>query len=182
MEVGLGGTACDPNGCQRQDQIYPVVGVGPPPDASASMIAEAEIEVIESIAAGTATEVTIHLTPNTDWGPGAFAAPDALVLQVRQPRGGVLAEVPAPVLDAEGLTYRVSLTLPQPGDFVLQAATAPEAEAKDTFGESRVAITVNEAAPRLAPVSGPGVDLVWVALVGGLAVLTLGVVLVLRRA
>ncbi len=181
VEVGLGGTACDANGCQRQESIYPVAGVGPPPDASSSMIAEAAIEVVESIAAGTPTEVTIRLTPNTEWAPGAFPVPDGLVLQVRQPRGGVLEELPVPLLDADSLSYQVSLTLPQPGDFVLQAATVSSAETTDTFGESLVAISVNEAAAEPPPESR-GVDLVWVALVGGLAILTLGVVVALRRA
>jgi hypothetical protein len=181
VEVGLGGTACDANGCQRQEQIYPIAGVGPPPDASPPMVAEATIEVVESIAAGTSTEVTIRLTPNTDWDEGAFAVPDGLVLQVRQPRGGVLDELPAPLLDADDLAYRASLSLAEPGEFVLQAASTANAEAKDTFGESLIAVTVTPAPPPPAA-SGSGPDLLWVAIVGGLAILTLGVVFAVRRA
>ena len=182
LEVGLGGTACDANGCQRQESIYPVAGVGPPRDASTPMVAEAAIEIVESVAAGTPTEVTIRLTPNTDWAPGAFPVPDGLFLQVREPRGGVLNEVLAPLLDADDLTYRVTLTLPEPGDFVLQAATGRDVVAKDEFGESLIAVAVTSPAEAPLAVNDSGFDLLWIAIVGGLAILTLGVVIAVRRA
>ena len=95
FEIGFGGTACDETSCRRQETIYPIAGVGPPPDASLPSIATAEILVGDAPIAGEPAAVSILLQPNIGWGGESFATPDQVILQVRESRADVIDQVEA---------------------------------------------------------------------------------------
>jgi hypothetical protein len=156
IEVGIQGTACGPDGCVRSDALYDLQGVGPPKDAALPQIATVEIEPPRpAVTVGEATPVDLVLRPRVAW-PG-FEAPDRLVLVVRQPRGGPIDEVPAPLIDAAAGTFRASLILPAAGDYILEAATTEAASSEETFAASTVRIqgVPATATPTAAP-STPG--------------------------
>ena len=172
----------------RPRSQFPIAGVGPPPDAPLPQVASAEIQPGGAIIAGRPTQVAVVLRPKAAWEPGAFTMPDRLFVQVRIPRGATLASVPATLADAAEGRYLATITLPDPGPYILEvAATADFLERGPIRGVDRA----RHCDPRRGGHAGPGAGsggtsdgpgpivpavllLVAVLLVGGL-------VLVVRR-
>jgi hypothetical protein len=150
LEVGLAGAACTDDGCERSDWMFPVVGVGPPPDAALTTLAEAAIATTDSpIVAGRPIDLDIVLRPRADWEARDFPTPDGLVVTVRVPRGPTVAEVPASRVAGAGLAYRATVTLPEPGTYAVQAATTEAPSPLEIFGSSLMTI---EAEPAQVPI------------------------------
>lgn len=175
LEVGMAGTACTDDGCERSDWIFPVVGVGPPPEAPLTTLAEADIASPDApTVAGQPIALDVVLRPRADWDPPDFPTPDGLVVTVRVPRGPTVAEVPASRVDGAGLAYRATVTLPEPGTYAVQVATTEAPSPREIFGSS---LTTIEAEPATTPGAGgssaPGLDpVVWIGLLvaGALAI------------
>jgi hypothetical protein len=184
FEAGFGGTACDETSCQSQETLFPIGGVGPPPDAPLPSIAQAEIVMDGTPTAGQPTRVSIHLQPNEGWSGETFATPDQLILQVREPRAEVIDQVPAP-LGALPLRYEAELTLTEPGDYVLEVAEDRGGADGEVFGASLIPITASAAPTQAAPDATAGPSLEALVLVGLVAfvVLAAGTLLfAIRRA
>ena len=140
-----------------------------------------------SLVAGHATEVDIVLRPNVPWGD-AFTMPDTLVLQVRVPRGPVLLDAPARLIDAASGRYRASVTLPDAAQYALQVASGPNATPVDTFATSLKNVVAAEApAATAAPTpaaperGGDQTGLLPLALLAVSGAMVVGLVLVVRH-
>lgn len=184
FEAGFGGTACDETSCRRQETLFPIGGVGPPPDAPLPSIAQAEITLDGTPTAGQPTRVSIHLQPNEGWSGETFATPDHVILQVREPRTEVIDLVVVP-LGVLGVRYEGELTLAEPGDYVLQVAEDRGGTAGEVFGASLIPITVSAVPTQAAPGWTAGPPLEGVILVGLVAVVVLAagtLLFALRRA
>jgi hypothetical protein len=187
LEVGFHGTVCDNDGCQPHDTFFPIAGIGPPPDAPLPLIARAEIEPPTAIVAGRDADVGIVLRPRADWPADVFALPDRLVLQARIPRGPTVVNAPARLVDRTSRRYLATVNLPDPGPYILEAASSPDATGADLFATSLVTVTVQPAGEATGP-PAPGTptassqaDLLPLALVA-IAVLIVGaLVFVVRR-
>jgi hypothetical protein len=185
FQIGFGGTACDETSCRRAETLFPVSGVGPPPDAPLPSISTAEILVADTPIAGEPTHVSILLQPNVGWSGASFATPDQLFLQVREPRADVIDQVVA-TPGNRLLRYEAELTLPEATDYLLQVAEDRGGAPGEVFGASLVPITAAAAASagaRATDAAGPGVEVLIVAgLAGvvGLAAVTL--LVAIRRA
>lgn len=150
LEIGVQGSSCGPDGCRRSDALYDLRGVGPPDGARLPQIAEVDIEpLLPAWPVGEAATVDVVLRPDVAWPD--VAPPDRLVLQVREPRGDTLAEMPAELVDAATGRYEASVTLPGEGGFVLRAATVEDAPPDETFTESTVPVTALAADPSPSP-------------------------------
>ncbi|HEU5203968.1 MAG TPA: hypothetical protein VFU17_06685 [Candidatus Limnocylindrales bacterium] len=185
IQIGFGGTACDETSCRREETVYPVAGVGPPPAAPLPSIAQAEIVVGDPPIAGEATDVSILLQPNVGWSGSSFATPDQLFLQVREPRADVIDQVVA-TAGNRLLRYEAELTLPEAKDYLLQVAEDRAGAPGDVFGASLIPITVDADPTDAAPATegtGPGTEVLIVAgLAGVVALAALTLLLALRRA
>ena len=185
FEIGFGGTACDETSCRRAETLFPVSGVGPPPDASVPSITQAEIVVGDPPIAGQPTEVSILLRPNVGWSGASFATPDQLFLQVREPRAEVIDQFVA-TAGNRLLRYEAELTLPEAKDYLLQVAEDRGGVPGDVFGASLLPITAVAAASVGAPPNAgpwPGTELLIVAgLAGIVALAALTLFLAMRRA
>jgi hypothetical protein len=182
------GTACASDGCAPTESLFPIAGVGPPPDAPLPQVASAEIQPGGAITAGRPTQVAVVLRPKAAWEPGSFTMPSRLFLQARIPRGATLASVPATLADAAEGRYLATITLPEPGQYILEVAATVDSQGSGSFEASTARITAipaEEVTPAPTSGSGEGSDdsglivpavllLVAVALLGGL-------VLVVRR-
>jgi hypothetical protein len=185
FQLGFGGTGCDETSCRREESVYPVAGVGPPPAAPLPSIAQAEIVVGDPPIAGEPTDVSILLQPNVGWSGASFATPDQLFLQVREPRAEVIDQVVA-TAGNRLLRYEAELTLPEAKDYLLQVAEDRAGAPGDVFGASLVPITVEADPTDAAPATdgiGPGTDVLIVAgLAGVVALAALTLFLAMRRA
>ncbi len=153
LQIGIRGSYCGPDGCAPSEVLYEMAGPGPPTDAPLPRIADVEIEpLLPTLVAGEATPVNLVLRPKIDW-PG-FGPPDELALTLREPRAEPFAEVPAMLVDRVGGRYEASVTLPEPGAYVLEATTVGAASQADIFSASGVSVTAI-AAPGATP-AGPG--------------------------
>jgi hypothetical protein len=184
FEIGFGGTACDETSCRREEALYPIAGVGPPPDASLPSIATAEILVGDTPIAGEPAAVSILLQPNVGWGGESFATPDQVILQVREPRADVIDQVEA-TLGNRQLRYETAVTLPEARDYVFQVAEERDGAAGEVFGASLIPVTAADAPTEAAPVAGdgPGIEVIIVlAFAGVVALAAVTLVLAMRRA
>jgi hypothetical protein len=185
FQFGFGGTACDDTSCRRAETLFPVAGVGPPPDAPLPSIARAEIVVGDPPIAGEPTDVSILLRPNVGWSGASFATPDQLFLQVREPRAEVIDQVVA-TAGNRLLRYEAELTLPEAKDYLLQVAEDRGGVPGDVFGASLVPITAGVPASggaRANDGTGPGAEVLIVAgLAGVVALAALTLFLAMRRA
>lgn len=179
FDVAVPGTACDAEGCRPADTIYPVAGVGVPPDAPLPLVAEAAISLASEPVAGRPVDVVIELTPKAAWEPGALKFPDQLVVQVRKPRGPVVEDVPAvPSTESHG-TYVATATFPE-SDVVLQVATREQASAGDVFGTSLIAVQVAPA-PALE-IGGLLAQFAWLGVAAVVVLAASALVIAIRRA
>ena len=189
LDIGFLGSACTDSGCVATRTGLPIAGAGPPEGAPLPLVAAAEIQSPPpgSLVAGQATEVDIVLRPNVPWGD-AFTMPDTLVLQVRVPRGPVLLDAPARLIDAASGRYRASVTLADAAQYVLQVASGPNASPVDTFATSLKNVAVAEppaatAAPTPAAPEREGdqTGLLPLALLAVSGAMVVGLVLVVRH-
>lgn len=185
FELGFGGTACDETSCRREEALYPIGGVGPPPDASLPSIASAEILVDDPPIAGEPVRVSILLEPNVGWSGASFATPDQVILQVREPRADVIDQVIAHAGNRQ-LRYEAELTLPDATDYVLQVAEERGGAAGEVFGASLIPVTAEVAPIETVPADasgGPSTEVLIVAgLAGVVALAAVTLFLALRRA
>ncbi len=181
------GTACASDGCAPAESLFPIAGVGPPPDAPLPQVASAEIQPGGAIVAGRPTQVAVVLRPKAAWEPGTFTMPDRLFVEVRIPRGATLASVPATLEDAAQGRYVATISLPDPGPYILEVAATADPSSAVSFDASIARVTAIPAdEATAAPPSASGATdgagpivpavllLVALLLVGGL-------VLVVRR-
>ena len=156
IELGVSGTVCENDVCGPADWVFDMGGVGPPPDAPISDLAEARISLGADPVDGTPTELSAVLTPQADWE--SLPAPDAIVVRAREPRGPTVASASLALTDAAGLVYTGSITIPRAGDLVLEAATDEDGGDATRFGTSMVPVTVGQGSDGGAPTepAGPG--------------------------
>jgi hypothetical protein len=91
-----------------------------------------------------------------------------------------IQEIRASRRDPVAWTYEATITLPEPGTYLLEVATREDAEAADVFASSLVTVTAVESGA-LPPVVGFGAGLILPVLVAVLVIVTIGVVLAIRR-
>ena len=181
LELGVTGTVCENDACRPDDWVFDIAGVGPPPDAPISLLAEARILLPDAPTAGTPTEVTVILTPHADWE--ALPAPDSIVVRAREPRGPTMATATLPPVDADGLTYSGAITIPRTGELVLEAATDEDGGDATRFGTSMIRVDVGESAGGAAAGDPPGatqeegMPVALVVLMALVAIIGAGVVL-----
>jgi hypothetical protein len=132
--------------------VYAIAGVGPPPEAPLTLVATSQITARDVLAAGRPARVEITLLPRVNWPSGALKPPTTLALRARIPRGGSVAEVPATLTDPDTLTYEATIAIPDPGVYVLEAATGSGAEGSDVFATA--ALRVNVAPGAASPLTG----------------------------
>jgi len=183
LELGVTGTSCVNDVCQRDDWVFAMGGVGPPPDAPIPALAEAQITVEDDLVAGTPSAVTVAVTPQGDWE--SFPAPDSIVVRAREPRGPNLATASLPLTDPAGRLYKGEITIPRSGDLVLEAATDEDGGDATRFGTSMIPVTVgagsvddsasNPSTP--GPASGDVPPPIVLIILGLVAVVGVGVVL-----
>jgi hypothetical protein len=140
LELGVTGTICENDVCRPDDWTFDMGGIGPPPDAPISVLAEARITVDDDLVAGKPAGVAVALTPQADWV--SFPAPTAIVVRAREPRGPDLATASLPLTDPAGLRYEGELTISRGGDLVLEAATDEEGGDMTRFGTSMIPVVV----------------------------------------
>ena len=184
LELGVTGTVCENDVCRPDDWVFAMGGIGPPPDAPISALADARISVDDDLVAGTPADVTVALTPQADWA--AFPAPGSIVVRAREPRGPNLATASLPLTDPAGSVYEGKITIPRGGDLVLEAATDEEGGDATRFGTSMIQVTVaagstdDAAGGRPAPADANGDDAppqILLILLGLASVVGAGVVL-----
>ncbi len=181
LEIGFTGTSgTRTGGLEPDNTIFPICGVGPPPDAPLPLVARATLDLAAPIVAGQESVAMIALQPNADWEPGTFRAPSQLLLRARLPRGSVDASVPANLVDASAGRYRATITLTEPGAYILEAASSTETGGTFSSSAQRVNVVANASAAPTNSGSGPGVLLPVLLLVGAVVVVAV-VVLVIRR-
>ncbi|HEX5590370.1 MAG TPA: hypothetical protein VFX65_08795, partial [Candidatus Limnocylindrales bacterium] len=144
LEITLPGTMCDDTGaCGPQEAPVPVLGVGPPPGVRVSAIAVSAVEIpVAAPLAGRATTIEVSLRGRIAWPEPGFVPPDRIWLQVRVPRGDTVADVRAGLVDASAGRYEAQVTFDAAGDYLLQAAAAPDATGDDLFESGLRRITV----------------------------------------
>lgn len=171
LEIGLAATVCvndDP--CVRTFSTLPIAGSGPPPAADLTSLATARFDSLPSdVRSGQSVEVRVQVAHRADWGNAGPAFPDALAVVVRHPREPVLASATIEAA-AEPGAYEGTVTIPEPGDIVLEVALDTDAQPV-VFAESGVRVQVD--GPQLA-VPEPGneplpLPLLVGAIVAGLA-------------
>ena len=181
VELGTSGTMCENDVCRPDDWVFEIAGEGPPPEAPITSLAEARIDVDGELVAGTPTDVEVALTANAGWLN--LPVPDLLVVRAREPRGPNLAAASLRLADAGGTTYAGSITIPQSGDLVLEAATDEDGGDATRFGTSMTPVTVGEPSAgetTSAPIGGvddEGLSPVVLVLLGLVAVVGVGVIL-----
>ena len=183
IELGVSGTVCENDVCGPADWVFDMGGVGPPPDAPISDLAEARISLGADPVDGTPTELSAVLTPQADWE--SLPAPDAIVVRAREPRGPTLATASLALTDAAGLVYTGSITIPRAGDLVLEAATDEDGGDATRFGTSMVPVTVGQGSDPDAPtepawpgeIPDDGPPPVVIALLALVAILGIGAIL-----
>ncbi|HEU0235964.1 MAG TPA: hypothetical protein VFR14_05930 [Candidatus Limnocylindrales bacterium] len=130
IEIGTAGSACVGSVCTRSDAIYPIGGVGPPPGIALTEIARAEITLpAEHVVAGRPATVQVWLEPRASWDPALVPLPDRLAIELRRPRGPVLLEASADLVDRPSATYRAVVVLREIGDLLVQAGIAADSAA-----------------------------------------------------
>src|SRR5262245_31735114 len=141
VELGVTGTICENDVCRPDDWIFPVAGIGPPPDAPGTSLAEARIALGGGgLRAGEPSDLSVAVHPNTLWA--SWPQPAQVVVRAREARGPNMATATLPLVDAAAGTYEGSITIPDAGEFVLEAATDEDGGDATRFGTSMTRITV----------------------------------------
>jgi hypothetical protein len=144
LDVGVEGTICENDICRPDDLLFEISGVGPPPLAPLTDLAEARIEVGDAVlTAGRPAGVDIVVEPNADWE--SLPLPPEIVVRARQARGPNLATASLPLVDAAGGLYSGSITIPEAGDLVLEAALDKDGGDATRFGTSMTRVPVQPA-------------------------------------
>jgi hypothetical protein len=156
LTMGFPGNFCSDAGCLDQDFLFEIAGVGPPTDVPLTAIATGHLTLSEPVVQSRApAAVDVTVSANAPW-PTAIDLPDALVVQVRERQGGVVSEVPAVATAAEPGHYTATVTLIQPGDYVVQLATTEGATPGALFGTAIAPLTVERAPVSAQPAPTTG--------------------------
>ena len=182
VQFGTAGTLCENDVCRRDDWVFELAGDGPPPDAPITSLAEARIDVDpDAPTAGQPADLGVVLTANADWP--SIRLPNVLVVRAREPRGPNVATASLRLADRSSMAYAGSITIPQAGDLILEAAIDDEGGDATRFGTSMTPVTVDEAAGG-QPAPGPagqaedeGLPPVVLVLLALVAIVGVGVVL-----
>ena len=162
LDFGLSGTLCENDVCRRDDWLFPIGGIGPPPGAPVAAIATASIDLLaEPIGAGSSLAVTVRIRPNAGIDPELFEMPATLVIRAREPRGPNVAVAEIALTDRENSGLREGvfeghLTIAEAGDFVLEVATDADGGEATRFGTSLTPIVVEAAASPAEPGTSTG--------------------------
>jgi hypothetical protein len=155
LELGVTGTICENDVCRPDDWVFPIAGEGPPPEAPITALADARIDLASAdVAAGQPVEVTVSLTPKAGWG--SLRLPEEIVVRAHEARGPNAAVAPLGLRDRANLTYAGSLTIPQAGELVLEAALDEDGGDATRFGTSMIQVRVGEGDGTPGSVSGRG--------------------------
>ena len=145
LRVGLPGTICVNDACTAGDWPFEI-RVGPPTGLPLPLLTTADLVLADAtLTAHATTAVEVDLAPRITW-PQPLALPDRLVLEVRVPQGPTVAEIPLDREAAGGGRYTGSLSLDQPGDYVVQVAVAANPIEDDLYGTAIRRLTVVGAA------------------------------------
>jgi hypothetical protein len=190
LEFGLSGTLCENDVCRRDDWLFPIGGIGPPPGAPVVAIAAATIDVLpEPIVADSPLALIIRVRPNEGIDPALFEMPASLVVRAREPRGPnvAVAEVALAGRESSGLregVFEGDMTIDEPGEFVLEVATDADGGDATRFGTSLMPIAVEAAATPTNPAAttgSGGLPIVVLLTAAGVAILAGFWLLVQRR-
>jgi hypothetical protein len=141
VEFGVSGTICENDVCRRDDWVFPLGGVGPPPAAPATSVAEARIVLGEAgLRSGEPTDLSVVVQPNADWG--SWPRPAKVVVRAREARGPAIATATLPLVDSAAGSYEGTITIPRAGDLVLEAASDADGGDATRFGTSMIPVTV----------------------------------------
>ena len=183
LEMGITGTLCENDICGPNDLVFEIAGAGPPPGASITGLAEARIDYgAAALTAGQPADIEVVLEPNAEWDE--LSAPPELVVRAREARGPNLAIATLPLVDAAGLVYAGSITIPRAGDLILEVATDEAGGDATRFGTSmtRVSVVAGSGGDLsepggVAPSADEGLPTILVVLMALVAVVGAGVVL-----
>jgi hypothetical protein len=183
LEMGITGTVCENDICSPSDWVFEIAGAGPPPGASITGLAEARIDYGgAALPAGQPADLEVKLEPNAEWEE--LTGPPELVVRAREALGPNLAAATLPLVDAAGLVYAGSISIPVAGDLILEAATDEDGGDATRFGTSmtRVSVAAGSGADVTdpgdrAPPADEGLPTVVVVLLALVAVVGAGVVL-----
>jgi len=178
VEFGVTGTLCENDVCGPRDFIFPIAGTGPPPDAPMTSLAAAEIALpADALVAGEPIHATVRLRLNASWEPAFVPLLTTIALRAREPRGPTVATVMLRLTDASSRTFGGALSIPDSGDYVLEAAMDADGGDATRFGTSMTPIHVEPRAAGIASPAGLGDDdslptwlvvaMVAIAVIGG---------------
>ena len=182
LEIALPETMCENDVCGPVKTPIAVRGVGPPPGVHLSVLANAVTSPpIEALVTGRPLPFGISVQPKVEWPAPGLDLPSALWLQVRVSRGPIVEDVAANLVDAAAGRYEAPITFDEPGEYVLEAGTRPDADGSDLLPGSVIRVAVE--APRSTPEPElPGTtDETPAWLVPGLIVLALAGLLIASR-
>ena len=179
LTFGIPGRFCNDTGCADLDSLFEPISVGPPVDLPLSFVATARIIAPPIVTAREPATFEVDVQPRIAWPAPGLAMPDTLVLEVRVQRGPVIAEVTLTSSSADRGRYTGTLTVIEPGPYVVQLATTTNPTEAQLFGTAIAPVTVDPAPIPRAPDAGGGLPDWWpMALAGGL--LGLAAVLIVR--
>jgi hypothetical protein len=174
-----------------QDRPLKVEGVGPPPDAPAAALLDAEtLPIVGDVVAGRPVTLVAVLRQRGSWAADAVPFPDRLIVIASDASGADLATGELVATSGADPSYRGRLTIPDAGEADISFAIPGEGGTPDQViggvpihvtviesglrpDEERTARPVGSGEPASAPGAagdGGGPPIIWLAL-GGLLVL-----------
>ncbi len=150
--VGLPGRSCTAEGeCVESIISFDEGGVGPPPEAPLPFLADLQMDLLTTPAiAGEPIDVELTLEHRAPWSRDLAPYPEELVVMLRPPRAEPLTEAVAALADPDTGRYAAAIPAPEPGDYVIDAATDPETTTGEIFTRATQRVTVEP--PEAAPV------------------------------
>jgi hypothetical protein len=180
-EFAIPGTFCNDAGqCLETEYVFEPIQAGPPTDVSVALLATARLAPAGSSVARRPTTIEIDVQPRVDWPAPGLTLPDELVLQVRIPQGPVVTEVSASQSPADARHFTGTVTLDQPGDYVIQLASTTDPQETDLFATALIRLTVEPAPAVPAPATPSGGLPEWWPLAAAAAALILSLGLIAR--
>jgi hypothetical protein len=161
LTLGQPGRFCNDSGCADLDMLFEPIEVGPPVGLPLSFLATARIVAPQFVTARQPALFEVDVQPRITWPAPGLAMPDRLILEVRVTRGPVVVELPIANSAADPGRYTGTLTLIEPGDYVVQLATTTDPSEAQLFGTALVPITVDPPAIPAPPATPDGLPDWW---------------------
>ncbi|MFL5727344.1 MAG: hypothetical protein ACJ77F_13490 [Chloroflexota bacterium] len=141
VEIGVPGTMCENDVCRDSDWLFEIAGTGPPSDAPVTALSKARIELDSgTVSAGRPIDVAVTVEPNTDWD--AFRLPADVVVRAHEARGPNVSTATLPLLDEAAGRYEGTITVPEGGELIFEAALDADGGDATRFGTSMTRVAV----------------------------------------